>query len=207
MKTMGRKSVSSIVKVALDVAWYLTIVLGVLLTLDVLVGLGGRSPGRVDLMIQFEPDPAAYSIESEALDVENAIIRQASGKLLFRSTNGSLLVAYLSLVIVWLGAALLIIHQLRSVFRTLVAGQPFVRANATSIRVIGIVVIAMEIARFLLLVAQSAFLRGSFTFEGLTLTAFPRPNLGVIFVGLVILVIAEVFRQGSELREEQELTV
>jgi hypothetical protein len=161
----------------------------------------------VDLMIQFEPDPAAYSIESEALDVENAIIRQASGKLLFRSTNGSLLVAYLSLVIVWLGAALLIIHQLRSVFRTLVAGQPFVRANATSIRVIGIVVIAMEIARFLLLVAQSAFLRGSFTFEGLTLTAFPRPNLGVIFVGLVILVIAEVFRQGSELREEQELTV
>jgi hypothetical protein len=207
MRTLGRKSVSSIVKVVLDIAWYLTIVLGILLTLDVLVGLGGRSPGRLDLAVQFELDPAAYSIESEALSVESATIRQASGKLVFGSANGSLLIAYFGLVIVWLGAALLIIHQLRSVFRTLVAGQPFVRANAKSIRLIGAVVIAMEIARFFLLLAQSAFLRGSFTFEGLTLSVVPRPNLGAILFGLVVLVIAEVFRQGSELREEQELTV
>lgn len=207
MKAMGRKSVSSIVKVALDVAWYLTIVLGVLVTLDVLVGLGGGSAGRLDLMVQFELDPAAYSIESTTLGVENARIRQAGGKLVFESTKGSLLLAYFGLVVVLLGAALAIIHQLRLVFRTLVDGQPFVGANATRIRVIGIVVIAMEIARFFLLLAQSAFLRDSFTFEGLTLSAFPRPNLGVILVGLVILVIAEVFRQGSELREEQELTV
>lgn len=207
MKALGRKSVSSIVKVALDVAWYLTIVLGVLVTLDVLVGLGGGSAGRLDLMVQFELDPAAYGIVSETLGVEHPSIRKATGKLVFGSTNGSLLIAYFGLVVVWLGAALAIIHQLRLVFRKLVDGQPFVRANAARIRVIGVVVIAMEIARFFLLLAQSAFLRSNFTFEGLTLNVVPRPNLGVILVGLVVLVIAEVFRQGAELREEQELTV
>jgi hypothetical protein len=204
MKTLGRASLSSVMKVVLDVAWYLTLAGGILVALD---ALGGSSRGRLDLWVQFEIDPAVYSIESEQLGVEGAVIGEAAGKLVFGSRNVALLLAYFGLIVIWLGAALAIIYQLRQVFRTLVAGTPFVRANAVRIRFIGLVIVAMEVARFFILLGQSLFLKANFAFAGLSLSTIPRPNLGAILIGIVVLVIAEVFRQGTELREEQELTV
>ncbi len=87
------------------------------------------------------------------------------------------------------------------------AGEPFVRANAERIHLIGLVIILMEVAKVIILALFSAFVRDNFSVEGFTLGITPRPDLGVILVGLVVLVIAAVFRQSIELREEQELTV
>ena len=104
-------------------------------------------------------------------------------------------------------AALVVLYQLRRVFGTLAAGDPFVRENATRIRMIGFAVLGMELVRVLVLSAQAYYLRANFSFTGIQLRTLPHPDLGVLFLGLVLLVIAEVFRQGADLREEQSLTV
>ena len=210
MNALGRASLSSVLKVLLDVAWYATMVLGVVVALDALVGVGGPGPGRLDLEVHFDLDPGAYRILSESLGVEHAFIGGAVGKLVFGTHRVSLLLVYVGVLVVWFAAALAIIYELRQVVRTLVAGEPFARANAARIRFIGLVIILMEIAKVAILTGFSLFVRNNFTIEGLTLSVIPDPDLGdlgVIFLGLVVLVIAAVFRQGIELREEQELTV
>ncbi|KPK57840.1 MAG: hypothetical protein AMS21_11070 [Gemmatimonas sp. SG8_38_2] len=207
MKMLGRASISWVVKLTLDIAWYATLVLAVLVAVDVLGGVVGVSAGRLDLAVRFELDPGSYRVTSEAYGVEQALVTDAVGKLVFGSTNVSLLFLYFGVLLVWFGAALAIIYELRQVFRTLVDGEPFVRANAVRIHLIGMVIILMEIVRLVILTLFSVFVRDNFSVEGVTLGLAPRPDLGVILVGLVVLVIASVFRQGTELREEQELTV
>jgi hypothetical protein len=207
MKAMGRASLSSLLKFTLDVAWYATIGLAIVVAVDVLGGVVGASAGRLDVEVRLELDPGSYRVASEAYGVEHAFISDAVGKLVFGSTNVALLLVYFGLLIVWFGAALVIIYELRQVLRTLVAGEPFVRANASRIHLIGLVIIFMEIAKVVILTLFSVFLRDNFLVEGLVLGVAPRPDLGVILVGLVVLVIAAVFRQGAGLREDQELTV
>ena len=207
MKILGRTSISSVLKFTLDVTWYATIVLAVLVAIDVLGGVVGASAGRLDLEVWFQLDPGTYLVASEAYGVEQAFITDAVGKLVFGSTDVSLLLVYFGLLIVWFGTALAIIYELRQVFRTLVAGEPFIRANAARIHFIGLAIILMEIAKVVILTLFSVFVRDNFSVEGFTLGIAPRPDLGVILVGLVVLVIAAVFRQGTELREESELTV
>lgn len=207
MKALGRASISSVLKFTLDVAWYATIVFAIVVAVDVLGGLVGSSVGRLDLEVRFELDPGSYRVASEAYGVEQAFITDAVGKLVLGSSDVTVPLVYLGLLIVWIGAGLAIIYQLRQVFRSLVAGEPFVRANGTRIRFIGLVIILMEILKMVILWRFSLFVRNNFTIEGLTLSVTPRPDLGVILLGLVVLVIAAVFRQGIELREEQELTV
>jgi hypothetical protein len=87
-------------------------------------------------------------------------------------------------LIVW------VLGQLRAVFRTLGDGQPFVAANATRIRWIAYAVILGELAR-----------------SGLRFDVRPDFNVLAIIAGLIIFVIAEVFRAGTRLDEDQSLTV
>ena len=207
MKVLGRASISSVLKFTLDVAWYATIVLAIVVAIDVLGGVAGASAGRLDLEVRFELDPGSYRVVSETYGVEHAFIVDAVGKLVFGSTDVTLLLVYFGLLLVWFGAALAIIYELRQVLRTLVDGEPFVQANAMRIHMIGLVIIFMEVAKVVILTLFSVFVRDNFSVEGFTLGVAPRPDLGVILVGLVVLVIAAVFRQGTELQEEQEFTV
>jgi len=207
MKVLGRASISSVLKFTLDVAWYATIVLAIVVAIDVLGGVAGASAGRLDLEVRFELDPGSYRVVSETYGVEHAFIVDAVGKLVFGSTDVTLLLVHFGLLLVWFGAALAIIYELRQVLRTLVDGEPFVQANAMRIHMIGLVIIFMEVAKVVILTLFSVFVRDNFSVEGFTLGVAPRPDLGVILVGLVVLVIAAVFRQGTELQEEQEFTV
>jgi hypothetical protein len=99
-----------------------------------------------------------------------AFIGGAVGKLVFGTHRVSLLLVYVGVLFV--------------------AGDLFARANAASIRFIGLVIILMEIAKVAILTGFSLFVRNNFTIEGLTLSVMPRPDLGVIFLALVVLVIA-----------------
>jgi hypothetical protein len=93
------------------------------------------------------------------------------------------------------------------VFRTLRDGQPFVAANATRLRRIAYAVIAGEVARAVLAYAGMRYAMTHFSVQGVRFEARPDLNVVAIICGLIILVIAEVFREGTRLDEEQALTV
>ena len=93
------------------------------------------------------------------------------------------------------------------VFSTLRAGTPFVADNARRIHRIAFAVIAGEVARATIVFVENYYAMTHFSAEGLRFDARPDFNILAVFSGLIILAIAEVFRAGSRLDEEQSLTV
>ena len=139
--------------------------------------------------------------------LEHVHIEDARGSLRFSPRSRSAVAAGALGLIAVLALVLWIIGQLRDVVRTLRDGEPFVAANARRIRRIGWAVIFGELARAGFTYVGTSYAMASVSADGLRF--YPRSDLGVlpILYGLIILVIAEVFRIGTRLDEEQSLTV
>jgi Protein of unknown function (DUF2975) len=121
-------------------------------------------------------------------------------------------IPYLVYAIVAARGALLIVRRLQSVFSSFVANQPFARDNAGHLRSIWVTLVVIEITRitaFILIhglttaFAASANVDVPRGFENL----FDLLDVQRWFLIFVVLVLAEVFRKGAQLREETELTV
>jgi len=72
---------------------------------------------------------------------------------------------------------------------------------------VGWAVILAEPARALITYSAQTFAQSHFIGDGIRFVAKFDLNLGTIVAGLAILVIAEVFRAGTRLDEDQSLTI
>ncbi|MBC6982840.1 DUF2975 domain-containing protein [Caulobacter sp. 17J80-11] len=173
MRAMGPGSVSSLLKVALDVVHVvLWIAIGGLLLITI-----------ASLIV---PLPGEWTADlGEGAGVELTPLKIAP---IFAGAAG------------YTAILLFVVRQLRRVFATLTAGDPFHPDNFSRLRLIGAGLAALEIANMLSPVAL-AWLLGASTQEGrgIDLTAW--------FSVLVVFVLAEVFREGARLRREAELTI
>jgi len=118
-------------------------------------------------------------------------------------------IPYLLYVIVATRGALLIVRRLQGVFASFVANQPFARDNAAHLRAIWVTLIVIEITRITAWVLMHGL---TAVFASAANVTFPSGlgdpiDLVRWFVIFVVLIQAEVFRQGTQLREETELTV
>src|SRR2546428_13974745 len=138
MNLLGRRSLSSFFKVLLDVAFYATCLVGALLVVLALVASRiGTSNVSISLPVRFEIDPSAYRIQGagSAADVR---IEDAGGNVRVPRPPVASVVLLNMGVIGVLGAAVVVLHRLRRIFRRLVEGRPFLDENARSLRFIGI---------------------------------------------------------------------
>lgn len=207
---MRRPSLSSLLTAVLSVAWYFVAVALVLTAclaaLSVFHDFGGTS--ELDIPVSFNVDASALQLGAPSLGVESAHLRNVRGSLIFPAPAAAPLVApMLAGLAIILAVTLWALGQLIAVFRTLRDGQPFVRANAIRIRRLGFVVIAGEVVRAVLIFAANSYAMSHFSAIGLRFDARPDLNLFAIVHGLIILAIAEVFRAGTRLDEEQSLTI
>ena len=103
---------------------------------------------------------------------------------------------------------LLILHRLKGFTASLRSGRPFVEENGRRLRTIGLAVVGMWAVTVLTGAAVHAYARGHFVLEeqGSIALGFDVNPL-MLFVGLMLLVIAEVFRIGTRLQEEQDATI
>ncbi len=108
---------------------------------------------------------------------------------------------------VFLSLALTLIKQLREILKTVSAGDPFVDSNAKRVRWIGLVLIIATFVEAFADFAVFGYADVTFVTEGFDLDAHFSLDFIQLIAGLCVLVIAEVFRQGAKLREEQSLTV
>jgi hypothetical protein len=221
MKTIGRRSVASIVSVVLGLSW-VSVLAGLVLAVCLTVALPFvPQPGMtVTVPVSFSldtPTPvrvvrAGFGFEmsdakASANDEQKGRIDRVDGSLKIPTTSRAFIAANAVVLIVILAFSLFVLGQLRAVFRTLTAGQPFVAANAPRIRWIAVGVIGGELARAAIVVAENHYAMTHVTVAGLRFDAWPHVNLFVLVNGLVLLVIAEVFRAGTRLDEEQSLTI
>ena len=191
MKYLGRKSASSVLRVVLDLAWYLGLALGAWLLVQFLVCflLGGP-----------ELFPGSLQIETPGL--------------VFRFTGGlpgplppTHFALLFALILLLLAIGLLVIYQLRRIFATLAGKTPFTGENVLRIRIIGIAVITGALLNSIVHVLIGNYLAGNIHLPGMELNVNLKPDFGGIFLGAVVLILAEVFRYGARLQEEQDLTV
>jgi Protein of unknown function (DUF2975) len=210
MKVVGTRSLSSFVTALITVGWYCAMVL-LALSVCLLAVAPWVDPPRVEVGLAvttaFTIEPETHPVTNSPSNVENVHLDDTWGSLRF-SPRGSGVVAGAALVLIGALAMIVwILGQLRAVFRTLRAGQPFVAANAVRIRRVAYAVIGGELARAALSYAGMRYATTHFTLQGVRFEARPDINIVVIVCGLIILVIAEVFREGTRLDEEQSLTV
>jgi hypothetical protein len=169
------------------------------------------NPPRIEVGLAvptaFKLAPEDHPATSSPPGMENVHLEEARGSLRFSPHSSYLVAGVALLLIVVLSVVLWVLVQLRAVFRTLRAGRPFVPANAIHIRRIAYAVIVGEIVRSLLVYTSMRYAATHFSIRGLRLEARPDVNLIAIICGLIILVIAEIFREGARMEEEQSLTI
>jgi len=104
-------------------------------------------------------------------------------------------------------AALVVVARLRRIFATLSAGDPFVPENAEHLRVIAAVMAIFEASRLALTGIAATVINTQTIDEGARMSVEMELNLLVWFGVLSLIVLAEVFREGTRLRQDQQLTI
>ncbi|MES1198962.1 MAG: DUF2975 domain-containing protein [Pseudomonadota bacterium] len=104
-----------------------------------------------------------------------------------------------------IGGALVIVFRLRKLFANFSSGEPFHKSNADHLRAIWIALLVIEVSRYLLMALMGALLAAFGQTEHAKLNV--HVDLSTWFAILIFIVLAEVFREGARLREEQELTI
>lgn len=176
MRTLGPRSVSSFLKITLDIAF-------VLLS-AVLVALGVIAMLSAIAMVY--PAPFQNWRYGNGISIL-AVSAVGAARLLI----GSLFTLGL----------LAIIGRLRKIFITLIAGQPFQAENAKRLRIIGLILAALEASRF----GVWALLKYGLHTPPRYLE--PDINFTALFAIGVMFVLAEVFEEGVRMRKDIELTI
>lgn len=209
MKALGKRSLSSFLAILVNVSWY-----GVAIGIVLMACLAGASLFANLRKLQMDL-PVSFSVDQQILRSDLAPAGEparlqhvrARGSLTFPPPSGIFVATTAIALVVLFALALWVLGQLRAVFRTLREGRPFVPTNAARIRRVGYAVILGEIVRSALVFVANVYAMVHFSAPGLRFDA--RPDFSVLAVvhGLIILVIAEVFRAGTQLDEDQSLTV
>jgi hypothetical protein len=177
MRALGPGSVSSFLKVILDV-----------FRIILWIAIAGVTVAIVAvLLLSFNPDLLGSRISVGRLDVEGAWLGPAAA--------GVLLAADL-----YLAGAIVVVGRLRHIFQTLIGGDPFHPENARRLRIIAAALAVLEVGRYAGSALAHLLFHGLVHIDG-------SVSLTTWFAVLVLLVLAEVFREGARLRGEAELTI
>ncbi|MBX3476735.1 MAG: DUF2975 domain-containing protein [Brevundimonas sp.] len=178
IRTLGPGSVSSFLKIALDVAfWVLAVITGVLILFLV----------------------ASIFIP---IDNFNVTVSDNSGGGRALPLTRALLLFAVGAFAAYFGGFMLIVRNLRMIFRTLILGDPFQPGNVRRLRQIGLI---------LTVVTGGVWVAQGLVASRLAPGVMETQGLGDLltpgFSVLIVLVLAEVFREGARLRREAELTI
>ena len=121
----------------------------------------------------------------------------------------SVLVAYSRLFAIWILFILGVRHMV-ALLKDLDAGRPFVRDNARRLRIVGLALVAGGLINIVYKCGVYALFKSTLVAGGTTpwmIIIEENLNPGLVIGGIVVMVISEVFRLGTLLEEEHELTI
>jgi hypothetical protein len=202
MKALGKGSIASLVRVGLQIAWIvLWVAAGLLL-------LAALAYGVVLALT------ATGAIDPEILTGGEGRIRMGDGGGGFDVTYDTPAGATWPVVVpafliggVAIAGSLIIVGRLKKLFDSFSSGEPFQRENAQHLRVIWITMLVIELSRFVLM-GLTSFLLLQFGSPAREISISVNGDRIAVWGSILILIVlAEVFREGARLKEEQELTI
>ena len=205
MNLLGRRSLSSLLKVLFDVVFYVVCLLGALLLVLTVVALRtGTRNLSISLPGRFQIESSAYRIQGAGGAKVSAQIEEAEGRVtVFRPPVAFFVLSTLSVIGV-LAAVLVVLHRLRRIFRRLVEGRPFLNENARNLRFIGLAIVVGELTLAAFQYLGQRAVRGALSSAEISFQASYAPRPSVVLAGLGLLIIAEIFREGIKMRADLE---
>lgn len=198
MRYLGKRSVSSGLTTLFNVLWYVTIASGSALALGAVVGAVLHIAGVVDLGALI--GGGHHKITFRAPGAE--IVLNGQG---VQSSLGSL-ATMIGMGLVGIPVWLLMLNHLRRLMASFAKEHPFTEENVARIRWLGYLFMIGAALQSAVEAAVGHYLM-RVSIPGVEINARIGLNLPAMIAGFVILVLAEVFRLGVELKEDQDLTV
>jgi serine phosphatase RsbU (regulator of sigma subunit) len=207
MNLLGRRSLSSFFKVLLDVAFYLAclaVAVSVVVAVAVVASPYDTSKVSVSLPVRFEIDPSAYRIQGARAAGVDARIEDAAGNVSITGPPAASVVLTVVGVTGVMIVVLVVLHQMRRIFRRLVEGRPFLDENARRLRFIGLALMTGELAWAALQFLGQRAVAGGLSSAQISFHAVFAPRASVVLAGLALLIVAEIFREGVKMRADLE---
>ncbi len=121
--------------------------------------------------------------------------------------NGRLLVALGIVGFVVTPISMFIIYQLRGLFQAFTRKQLLTLPNAKRIRFIGSATVVFWVISVIADFLGVRYTTNAIAVPGLEVTGTFVPDYWRLFLGLIILVVAEIYKMAAEISEESQLTV
>ena len=202
---MANKKLISFLSGLVNVLWYISIPLFSAVFLFLLYKFIFDGNVNWDIALSIPPNDFDFAITPNKPSYRFIAITGIEGKLLFNVDLTPLLM-FVALVIVLSTFFLILatLYNLRKIFRSLRAGEPFAYANFARLQKIGLFVMLFAVVEFGESLFNRYLLEQHFSNFGKDYTAKLSFGIDLILIGLVILVIAEIFRHGYQLKTENE---
>ena len=155
--------------------------------------------------------PVAFELERDAarvtsLDRRNTgAVEKGSGLLRLAAPDRQWIAVAAAAAV--LGLVLWILGELAALCRSVRDGHPFAPRNAARIRRLAVALLLGEGLRAVIVYGAHAYVAAHFAADNLRFTALPHVDAPAIVSALILFVLAEVFRTGTRLDEDQSLTI
>jgi hypothetical protein len=210
MKVIGKRSVATGLKFLINAAWYIQLA-AFSLALCVLVYVSiKRDVIDSDIPVKLREHQTIKGMVSTSADLWDAQLKLNEGMLhVKRRPSWPEILLMLGQFACIAALTLTITYLLRKIFATLTVngGSPFIPENAVRLRKIAILIILLAPLNFINDFYNFWLVTTNFQSKENNFTPDLKLDFQTLLIGLVVLVIAEIFRTGTQLQEENELTV
>jgi len=202
---MTNKKLIAFLNVLINIIWWITMPVFSILFLVVLYQLFFVGTANWDIPVSIPPNDFDFSITPNKPSYRFIAISEIEGKLLFNlDLTPLLIIVVIILVLATFSLILGIVYNLRKIFKSLRVGEPFAYENFARLKRIGFYVLSFAILDFGKSFFNRYLLQENFLNYGKEYSARLSFGIDTILIGLVILVLAEIFRHGYKLKMENE---
>ena len=208
----GRRA-TWIAKIALDVMWWAGLVLAPILGLGILLSpVLARDAGLqlgvgVPVAIGEDVFDAVRLASADTMVAARAVVEAETRQLDFDTRSAWFFVLAHVTFVPMLAASLAGVRLLRLLLADVLAGSVFTLRNAARLSGVGWLAIVLSIAGPLHDRWRSGLILGRLRLSGATIGPADGGGNGLWLMGVLLLVVASVWRYGAELQEERDLTV
>jgi hypothetical protein len=216
--TIAQNSAVKISEAVMNIIWYLSLITLALLVILAVVDLTGILDFP-DLGVVMALSVKAFPASESDFDIKSTDrdhdyshlhlnnfrgVSLATESSKFSLTGRPFVFAIGAMVIL---AVIWIVYYLRRLIRTIFSGQPFVPENSLNLRRIAYAVIIIGPAVGILSYLYGALISSAIRITGFELMPEFDLHLEIVALGFLVLVIAQVFDYGIQLKNDRDLTI
>jgi hypothetical protein len=210
-----KKGVSTALKVLLTMIYYLFIFIIIAGSVNLIILMENpRSSTNIFAFVQ------PYLFDNQTTDVQ--VVDEGgslfdteflmTGFAVAKTENRFILIIVIGLWLFYFFLYSRVIILLRRFLKTVTEGTPFIIENARRMRDMGLCIIGAEIARLIFTIIAVIYINSSLNVEGASMFINIQEilqflNLELYFAGLVLVVLSGIFKRGTQMQMEQDLTI